>query len=200
MINDKIKLIIKCLVALIVVIIMAFGIQAIFFSGNNKVIVEKGKINKIDTMVELCSIDFYNEVPIIDTIQPWVCFAKQKQRGSISFDIENLDINFKDDTIHIVLPSEIIEIMESTDEKSWEKVDSKDLRFLRTSNAPTDVWATVKKNSLTKSKKNLYQAGIVERARLEGAENLQVLMEKVYRKPVKVIDPTPKGAYYDEFK
>ena len=194
------KTIIKIILGIVCAIGIIWGVYGIFFSSKDNVIVGKGKINKVDTMVELCSIDFYNEVPIIDTVQNWECFAKQKQRGSISFDIENLEIDSKGDTIYIILPPEIIEIMESTDDKAWETVDSKDLRWLRTSKAPIEVWDTVKKNALDKSKKNLFQAGIVERARAEGAENLQTLMEKVYQKPVKVSDPTPKGAHFDEYK
>ena len=195
--------IIKIAIALVGMCALAWVVYVLAFASNDKVIVGKGKINKVDTMVELCSIDFYNEVPIIDTVQNWVCFAKQKQRGSISFDIENLDIDANGDSVLIILPPEIIEIMEATDDKAWETVDSKDLTWLQrlsTSRAPVEVWSIVKKNALIKSKKNLYQAGIVERARVEGAENLQILMEKVYNKPVKVTDPTPKGAHYDEFK
>lgn len=194
------KPIIKIVLGTVCAIAIIWGVYAFFFASKDSVIVGKGKINKVDTMVELCSIDFYNEVPIIDTVQNWECFAKQKQRGSISFDIENLEIDSKGDSVYIILPPEIIEIMESTDDKAWETVDSKDLRWLRTSKAPIEVWTTVKKNALNKSKKNLYQAGIVERARAEGAENLQILMEKVYQKPVKVSDPTPKGAHFDEYK
>lgn len=193
----------KIAIALVGMCALAWVVYVLAFASNDKVIVGKGKINKVDTMVELCSIDFYNEVPIIDTVQNWVCFAKQKQRGSISFDIENLDIDANGDSVLIILPPEIIEIMEATDDKAWETVDSKDLKWLQrlsTSRAPVEVWSIVKKNALIKSKKNLYQAGIVERARMEGAENLQTLMEKVYNKPVKVTDPTPKGAHYDEFK
>ena len=194
------KPIIKIVLGTVCAIAIIWGVYAFFFASKDSVIVGKGKINKVDTMVELCSIDFYNEVPIIDTVQNWECFAKQKQRGSISFDIENLEIDSKGDSVYIILPPEIIEIMDSTDDKAWETVDSKDLRWLRTSKAPIEVWTTVKKNALNKSKKNLYQAGIVERARAEGAENLQILMEKVYQKPVKVSDPTPKGAHFDEYK
>lgn len=58
------------------------------------------------------------------------------------------------------------------------------------------IKAKIKENS----KKLLYHNGTIERARAEGAKNLQALMEKVYRKPVKVIDPTPKGAHYEEYK
>ena len=193
----------KIAIALVGMCALAWVVYVLAFASNDKVIVGKGKIDKVDTMVELCSIDFYNEVPIIDTVQNWVCFAKQKQRGSISFDIENLDIDANADSVLIILPPEIIDIMEATDDKAWETVDSKDLKWLQrlsTSRAPVEVWSIVKKNALIKSKKNLYQAGIVERARMEGAENLQTLMEKVYNKPVKVTDPTPKGAHFEEYK
>lgn len=193
------KLIIKIAIAAIAVG-AAFLIYLFCFSSNKKILVGKGEINKIDTMAELCTIDFCNEVPIIDTVGNWECFGKQKQRGSISFDIEHLQIDTDGDTVKIILPAENIEIMESTDKEAWKSIDSKDLRFGRWEKASPEVWNEVKKNAMSKSKKALYTAGIVERARKEGAENLQLLMEKVYRKPVKVSDPTPKGAHYDEFK
>ena len=58
------------------------------------------------------------------------------------------------------------------------------------------IKAKIKANS----KKILYHNGTIERARAEGVKNLQTLMTKVYRKPVVVTDPTPKGAHYDENK
>ncbi len=186
-------------------IIIAIGIAILVivgifkFSSDNKTIIGKGMINKLDTMVELCTIDFYNEVAVVDTVENWECFAKQKQRGSISFDIENLEINTESDTVSIILPPEIIEIMEATDKESWDAIDSKDLNG-SWDNASPDIWNVVKRNALKNSTKNLYKAGIVERARIEGAQNLQSLMEKVYRKPVKVIDPTPNGAHYGEYR
>lgn len=192
------KRIIKPIIYLAIVAMIGIGVYLFFIYPHNSVTVSKGQINKVKTMVELCTIDFYNEVPVKDTIANWVLFGKQKQRGSISFDIENLQIDADGDTVRIVLPPEIIEIMEATDDNSWESVDSKDLRTLRWAYAPIELWNLAKKNAMENSKKLLYENGTVERARSEGAQSLQMLMEKVYRKPVKVTDPTPKGGYYLE--
>ncbi len=194
------KKIIKPVFLLAVIAIIGASVYFFFLYPENSVTVSKGKINKVKTMVELCTIDFYNEVPVKDTIANWVLFGKQKQRGSISFDLENLQINTDGDTVKIVLPPELIEIMEATDDNSWESIDSKDLRKFRTAEAPIELWNMAKRNALENSTKMLYKNGTVERARAEGAESLQMLMEKVYRKPVNVTDPTPKGAHYNEYR
>lgn len=193
------KKLIKPLLIVIAIIAVAASLYGVFIFPHNSIDVSKGKINKVETMVELCSIDFYNEIPIKDTIANWEFFAKQKQRGSILFDIENLNLSNEGDTLKIVLPPEIVEIMESTDDDSWVSYDSKDLRTGRWAKASTELWSQVKKNALEHSKARLYEDGTIERARAEGALNLQELMEKVYRKPVLVTDPYPKGAHYDEF-
>ncbi|MDE6265116.1 MAG: hypothetical protein K2M11_08225 [Paramuribaculum sp.] len=187
-----------------IIVVTGFLIYTFAFSSKGSISVSKGNINKIETMVELCAIDFYNEVAVVDTVDNWVCFGKQKQRGSISFDIENIETDITGDTVKIILPTEIIEVMESTDKESWVSVDSKDLdciaERLSPSRAPKEVWSKVKQNAFKNSKKKLYQNGVVERARIEASQSLQDLMEKVYRKPVKVIDPTPKGAHYNDFQ
>lgn len=194
------KKIIKPVIYLSIVALIGVAAYLFLIYPQNNVTVSKGQINKIKTMVELCTIDFYNEVPVKDTIANWVLFGKQKQRGSISFDLENMQINSEGDTVKIVLPPELIEIMEATDDNSWESVDSKDLRMLRWADAPAELWNLAKKNALENSTKLLYDNGTVERARSEGAQSLQMLMEKVYRKPVVVTDPTPKGAHYYDNK
>lgn len=192
------KKVIKPLLYVALVILAGIVAYGFFIYPQNSVTVDKGQISKVRTMVELCTIDFYNEVAIKDTISNWVLFGKQKQRGSISFDLENLKVDDTNDTIKIILPPEIIEIMEATDDNSWESIDSKDLRDFRWAKAPTELWNLVKKNALENSKRNLYKSGIVERARSEGAQSLQELMGKVYRKPVRVIDNTPNGVYLND--
>lgn len=191
---------IKSIILLAVIIVAGIGVY--LFSSNSKsnVLIGKGQISKVETMVQLCTIDFLNEVPVKDTIDNWELFGIQKQRGSVSFDIENLKVESGNDTVIIELPAEIIEINESTDDNSWQPVDSKDLRTLRIAKAPAELYTRLKQKSIENSKAQLYQNGVVARARKEGAQSLQALMEKVYRKPVKVVDPTPEGAHCDEYQ
>lgn len=190
-----------------IIILAAIAVCAIvlfFWLGAPKKNIEigKGQIKDVKTMAQLCTVDLYNEVPVLDTINNKVLFAVQKQRGSVSFDLENMQVNTDGDTVKIVLSPEIVEINEATEDNSWQVIDSKNLSFNPlASNKLTDkeenqIKAKIKANS----KKILYHNGTIERARAEGVKNLQTLMTKVYRKPVVVTDPTPKGAHYDENK
>lgn len=189
----------KIIISFIVISAIVVGIVFLCLPSNKKVTFSPGKIEKVDTMVELCAIDMFNEMAIVDTVSNWELFAIQKQRGSISFDMENIEIKNNSDTVFITLPKEIIEIQEATDENSWREIDSKNITGKGSDEAPKLVWDRFKKNIIEKSKKDLYINGVVERARKEGAENLQQFMEMVYRKPVIIIDPTPKGSYYNVY-
>ena len=191
------------LIAVVAIAVIAIGLYFSFASPKKSIDVSKGQISKVETMAQLCAIDFYSEVPILDTINNKVMFAVQKQKGSVSFDLENMQMDSDGDTVKIVLSPEIVDIYEATEDNSWEVIDTKAIGKMAmfksdkfTNEEENAIKANIKKNS----KKLLYHNGTIERARAEGARNLQTLMEKVYQKPVKVVDPTPKGAHYEDFK
>ncbi|MDE6017929.1 MAG: hypothetical protein K2G85_03845 [Muribaculaceae bacterium] len=192
----------KTIIAVVAIVGVATFLYFYFDTPNKTIDVSKGTIKKVETMAQLCAIDIYNEIPILDTVNNKVICAVQKQKGSVSFDLENMKMDTEGDTVKIVLSPEIIELYEATEDKSWEVIDTKAigmLSSLRSSRLSEGEENAVKANIKKNSKKLLYQNGTIERARAEGARNLQQLMEKVYRKPVKVTDPTPKGAHYDEY-
>lgn len=192
---------IKIFKYVIFIAVIAVAAALLYFRlGDSKTSIEvsKGQVRDIKTMVQLCSIDLYNEVPVRDTINNKVIFAIQKQRGSISFDMENLTVDADGDTVKILLPPEIIEINEATEDNSWQVIDTKNIGFLgglKSSRLSDDEENRVKARIKAKSKRLLYQNGTVKRARAEASKNLQSLMEKIYRKPVVVNDPTPNGSY-----
>ena len=191
------------LIAVVAIAVVAIGLYFSFASPKKSIDVSKGQISKVETMAQLCAIDIYSEVPILDTINNKVMFAVQKQKGSISFDLENMKIDANGDTIKITLSPEIVDLYEATEDNSWEVIDTKAIGTM--SMLKSDIFTDEEENALKanikkNSKKLLYHNGTIERARAEGALHLQSLMEKVYNKPVKVYDPTPKGAHFDEYK
>ena len=194
------KLFIYCGIAVVIVIAI------LYFSMNSpkkSIDVSEGKISKVETMAQLCAIEIYSEVPVLDTINNKVMFAVQKQKGSVSFDLENMEMDTKGDTIKITLSPEIVDLYEATEDNSWEVIDTKaigSMSMFRSDKFTDDEENALKEKIKNNSKKLLYHNGTIERARKEGANNLQMLMEKVYQKPVKVVDPTPKGAHFDEYK
>lgn len=189
------KGIIKTAATLILVI--AVAVPAFFYFNANKeekITVDEGRINEVKTMVQLCTMVIYKEVPVLDTINNKVIAAIQKQQGSISFDIENLQIDTEGDTVKLTLPREIVEIRESTEDNSWQVIDTKNIGFLGairndrlTDREENRVKAKLKRNSINK----LYKDGTVRHARSEAAKNLQIMLERIYRKPVVVIDSNP---------
>lgn len=192
---------------LILIAIVAITAVAIYYCtrtpDNPDIEVGKADISRIEAMARLCAIDIYSEVPVLDTVNNKVMFAVQKQRGSISFDLENIQADTSGDTVRITLPPEIIELYEATDKNSWEVIDTKaigPLAILRSDKMTVEEENAIKANVKKKSKRHLYRNGTVQRARSEGAKTLQMLMENIYRKPVIVTDPTPRGAYYNRYK
>lgn len=186
---------------IILAIVAAIAVAVFFWSDSPKGNIEVGKaqIEEVRSMVQLCTVDLYNEVPVLDTINGKVIFAVQKQRGSVSFDLEQIKADDAGDTVYIVLPPEIIEINEATEDNSWEVIDTKSLSFFGSGKLTVEEENKVKSKIKDRSRRLLYENGTIEHARAEGRKNLQLLMEKIYRRPVSVTDPTPKGAHYVKF-
>lgn len=154
------------------------------------------KPGDVKEMARLCSMEIYNEVSVLDTVNSKIIFAVQKQSGSISFDMENLHIDDSGDTVRIVLPREIVEIYESNEKNAWEVIDTKaigPMAFLRSNKFTTEEENRVKSKIKAKAIRRLYSNGTVSKARKDAVENLTRLMEGVYRKPVIVTDTTPNG-------
>ncbi len=187
----------------IIVIAGALVVAALayfYFTGSRKSIdAFASQIRNVKTMAQLCTVELYSEVAVKDTVNEKVLFGIQKQCGNVSFDLEKMQIDDSGDTVRIVLGPEIVEVNESADYNSWEVIDTKGLSLLTSDKLTDEEENQVKSNIRKNSIKQLYQNGTIERARAEGVRNLMSLMEKVYRKPVKVTDPTPKGAHADEY-
>lgn len=173
-------------------VIAAAGIAAAIWLNSGKkekITVDEARINEVKTMVRLCTMEIYREVPVIDTIGDKMIVAVQKQQGSIHFDAEHLDIDDTGDTVRVTLPKERVEIMESTEDNSWEVIDTKNIGFLGAIRndhlSPRDenrVKAKLKREAVRK----LYEDGTVGHARVQAAKSLETMLGKLYRKPVVV--------------
>ena len=163
---------------------------------SRKVETEPGRINKVEEMARLCTVEIYNEIPVRDTVNGKEIFAIQKQRGSVSFDMESLEVDdTTGDTVRVVLPPEIVELYEATEPDSWQVIDTKGLKLFTSDKLTAEEDNMVKRRIRERTRRLLYQNGTIERAREEGVRNLQELLEVLYRRPVVVSDPTPKGTY-----
>ncbi len=167
-----------------------------YFQRPEEIEVLPSKPGDVKEMARLCSMEIYNEVSVLDTVNYKVIFAVQKQSGSITFDMENLKIDDTGDTVRIVLPREIVEVYEANEKNAWEVIDTKaigPMAFIRSNKITAAEENRVKSKLKSKAIKRLYANGTIRQARKDATENLTRLMEGVYRKPVVVTDPTPNG-------
>lgn len=169
-----------------------------YFQRPEEIEVLPSRPGDVKEMVRLCSMEIYNEVPVLDTVNFKIMFAVQKQIGSISFDIEHLNVDDSGDTVKIQLPREIVDVKESTEKDSWQVIDTRaigPLSILRSDKFSLAEENRVKAKLKANSIKRLYSNGTVRKARKDAVENLTRLIEAAYRKPVIVTDPTPDGYF-----
>lgn len=194
----------RYLLLLLLAACVAIAIYLAMHRPDTQITTAPAQIDNIRSMVRLCSVDIYSEVPVLDTLGDKVMFAVQKQNGTVSFDIEALEIDNSGDTVRVALPPEIVELYESTDDNAWQVIDTKNIgpltRYLPGSDKFTDREENALKAGIGhRSRRRLYHDGTIARARAEAVRNLQSLIEKLYRKPVQVSDSTPRGARYDDY-
>lgn len=188
----------KYIIPIIVIAVAAFLAWQIYryFQRPEEIEVMPSRPGDVKEMVRLCSMEIYNEVPVLDTVNFKVMFAVQKQNGSISFDVENLNVDDSGDTVRIELPHEIVEVYESSEKNAWQVIDTKaigPMAILRSNKFTLEEENRVKAKLKANSIKRLYSNGTVRQARKDAVDNLTRMMEAAYRKPVIVSDPTPDG-------
>lgn len=181
------KAIINTILILAAVLLITVIANRLIRPKEAKIEVSAGRVSDIESMVRLCSVEIYSEVPVLDTIHDKVLFAIQKQRGSISFDLSDLKADTAADTIRVVLPREIIDLYEATDDNSWQVIDTKaigKLAVFRSDRLNLQEENAVKAKVKEKSIRYLRENGTVARARKQAAGNLRLFLEKIYRRPV----------------
>lgn len=180
--------------AIFVIAAFAIAVCVFFYLNSNKkekITVDEGRINEVKTMVRLCTMEIYREVPVLDTINDKVIVAIQKQQGSISFDIENLDIIDTGDTVRLQLPKETVTMRESTEDNSWQVIDTKNIGFMgaiRNDRLSDREENRVKDKLRRNAVRALYEDGTVAHARAQATKNLETMLEKLYLKPAVVED------------
>lgn len=189
------RLLIYIIPTLIVLALIGTGIWYLVHEYRKPpvVTVQPGVVRDVKTMARLCTVEIYSEIPVLDTVNGKVIMAIQKQQGSVSFDLEKLNIDDSGDTVRFILPPEIIELHESTDDDAFRVIDTKSLSLLGSDRFTNDEDNIVKRRLRARSIERLYTDGVIANARKEGRRQMAQLFSTFYRKPVLVTDTTPRG-------
>lgn len=152
--------------------------------------IRKARVEDLRAAIELCTIEFYEDLPVAGEKGHNHIFAKMAVQGNISFDLDSIHNYFSGDTLIVELPEEIIEIKESTEPGAYSVVDEWNDRLFGSNRMPTDAENKLKLIAKENFRKKLYKDGTVRRARAEAVETLTGLLGNIRKQPVKVIDPT----------
>lgn len=191
------KRLILILVAVIFAIVAVVALVSWWSSAPeaDRVHVDDARIAEVKSMVQLASLDMYEEIPIKASIGNRHIIARQRLEGSVNFDLENLEMTQKGDTLMVVLPREIVTVRESDTPGSYEVVDTWNDKFLGSDHFTTAEENGIKKRAMDNYVKSLYAKGVIREARRTARENVKNLLGPVTGKTVIVIDPMPSGQY-----
>lgn len=161
----------------------------------DRVHVDDARIAEVKSMVQLASLDLYEEIPIKASIGNRHIVARQRLEGSVNFDLENLEMEQKGDTLMVALPREIVTVRESTTPGSYEVVDTWNDKFFGSDHFTTAEENRIKKRAMDNYVKSLYSKGVIREARRAARENIKKLLGPVTGKTVIVIDSMPAGQF-----
>lgn len=156
------------------------------------------QIKAISSMVELCTTDIHEEIPVKDSINGKWIVARQVVDGRIRFDVEHLKIENKSDTTILYLPPERVDILENAGPDAYQVLDTwdgKSMMFQRPLTAAEEN--VLKKRWQNRMRKKIYARGYVKRARHEAMTTLAPLLKAMHEPgtTVIIIDPTPYGTF-----
>ncbi len=154
---------------------------------------EQARIADIKPLIRLCTMDLYEDVPMKGDVGPKHIVARVTLTGSISFDLENIEMDERNDSIFVVLPPEIVDIYESTDAESYRVIDTWNDNFFGSSTFTTAEENSLKSKLRERYRAKVYAKGYVRRARSEAKDNITRLLANISGKTVIVTDPTPNG-------
>ena len=167
----------------------------IFMTGRreapSRVTLSEALIASVKSMLRLCSLEFYDEVPVRGSVGSRHIFARTTLTGSVGFDLDSLECRMEGDTLVVVLPPEVVEIREAAEPDAYRVFDTWNDHLLGSSVFTTAEENAIKAKVIEGYRRRVYARGYVDRARREAAESLSGMLTALTGGPVRVSDPGP---------
>lgn len=182
-------------ILIIAVILIAAGVALWWHMSPepSRVTLLPATVSDIRQMVRLCTTEIYEDVPIKGTVGTRHLVARQLLRGTITFDVDRLEVNQHADTLVVTLPPEQVDVYESTDPDAYVVLDTWNDRPLASSNISSAEENRMKQLAREYAIKRIYSKGYVRQARDEAQHTLASFVRAITGRPVIVVDPTPDG-------
>lgn len=182
----------KTLRLLIILLLLAAGVTFVVWwrmsPETPSAVLTPAKISEIRSMVQLSTLDIYEEVPVKGNIGPRHLVARMAIEGNIAFDLEKLITEMHGDTLVVVLPPEIVTIRESTAPGSYQVIDSWNDKLLSPVRFTTAEENIFKQHAIDGAVQRIYADGYVKQARADAVASLNMLLSTLVTVPVRVVE------------
>lgn len=150
-------------------------------------------VTELRPAMELCTVEIIEDVPIKGHIGTKHIFARTTLNGYISFNLDSIATTMSGDTLVVVLPSETVEIRESTQPDTYEVIDTWNEKLLGSSKFTAAEENAIKRKVVENFRKAVYAKGYVRQARADAVATLGQMLPAMSPTPVKIVDPAPGG-------
>ncbi len=145
------------------------------------------RVSEIKSMVELSTVDIYEEIPLKGSIGKRHLVARVALEGSVSFDLDSLRVEERGDTVKVFLPPGKVELRESTRPGSYEVIDVWNDGMFGSAHFTTAEENALKRRLIESAVKGIYRKGYVVEARRRAARNVADLLSATTGRPVVVV-------------
>lgn len=145
------------------------------------------RVSEIKSMVELSTVDIYEEIPLKGSIGKRHLVARVALEGSVSFDLDSLRVEERGDTVKVFLPPGKVELRESTRPGSYEVIDVWNDGMFGSAHFTTAEENALKRRLIESAVKGIYCKGYVVEARRRAARNVADLLSATTGRPVVVV-------------
>ena len=145
------------------------------------------RVSEIKSMVELSTVDIYEEIPLKGSIGKRHLVARVALEGSVSFDLDSLRVEERGDTVKVILPAAKVELRESTRPGSYEVIDVWNDALFGSAQFTTAEENALKRRLIDSAEKEIYRKGYVSEARRRAARSVADLLSGTTGRPVVVV-------------
>lgn len=157
----------------------------------DRVTVSPARVSEIRSIVELSTVDIYEELPLKGRIGSRHLVAQVAIEGSVSFDLDKLRVEEHGDTITVTLPPEKVVMRESTRPGSYRVIDVWNDDMFGRSYFTVAEENALKRRFMESAVRGVYRKGYVADARRRAARDVARLLSASTGRPVRVITGEP---------
>lgn len=118
------KTINKLFILLALIVVVGLGIWWTLSPDASHVTMAPAKIENVKQMVQLSTLELYEEVPVKGTVDTRHLVGRLALEGTVDFDLEKLQFDEQGDSVTVVLPPEIVTLRESTRPGAYTVIDT----------------------------------------------------------------------------